>query len=54
MSGLKAKAADADHDGVVTVSELRSFVAKMVETLTHGRQRPTSRQENLEADFAVY
>ncbi len=54
LSGLKAKAADADHDGVVTVSELRSFVAKMVETLTHGRQRPTSRQENLEADFAVY
>jgi len=41
-------------DGEVTVSELRSYVTEQVQELTNGRQKPTSRQENVEFDFRVW
>jgi WD40 repeat protein len=54
LDGLKSGAADRDHDGVVTASELRDLVQTRVRELTQGRQSPTSRRENLAVDFAVY
>ena len=54
INGLKNNKADADSDGEVSVSELRSYVIEQVQELTNGRQKPTSRQENIEFDFRVW
>lgn len=54
LEGLKTRAADEDKNGKITVSELRDYVAGKVLNLTHGRQRPVARQENLESDFEVF
>ena len=47
-------AADANEDNEITVSELKEFLYKKVESLTNGKQKPTARQENLEYDFRVW
>lgn len=54
LKGLKLRAADHDHNGLVTVSELQRYVTKEVKRLTNGGQNPTVRQDNLENDFVVY
>ena len=54
INGLKNGAADANGDGVVTVSELRDYVLREVEALTNGKQKPTCRRENLDFDFRVW
>lgn len=51
--GLKDQRADLNHDGAVTVTELRDYVTKTVLELTDGRQTPTTRRENLELDFTL-
>ncbi len=53
LEGLKGKA-DRNGDHVIRVSELQDYVVKLVEELTEGNQKPTSRRENLEYDFSVY
>lgn len=54
INGLKNNAADTDGNGDVSVSELRSYVIEQVQELTNGKQKPTSRQENVEFDFKVW
>jgi uncharacterized caspase-like protein len=54
LHGLKDKAADADKDGLISVSELQKFVGSEVQRLTKGAQKPTARQENLENDWFVW
>ncbi|HLZ16264.1 MAG TPA: caspase family protein, partial [Cyclobacteriaceae bacterium] len=54
LSGLKNGTADQNHDGQITVTELKDFVSSEVERLTEGRQKPTSRRENLEFDFVIW
>ena len=54
LNGLKNNAADANGNGEVSVSELRSYVIEQVQELTDGKQKPTSRQENIEFDFRVW
>ena len=54
ISGLKNETADQNNDGSITVTELKDFVSKEVERLTDGRQKPTSRRENLEFDFVIW
>jgi WD40 repeat protein len=54
LQGLTAGRADRNGDGVVTVSELQSYVIDEVRRLTRGAQNPTARRENLDFDFAVY
>lgn len=44
-------AADVDHDGVVSVSELFAYVARRVPTLTNGRQHPYHRMEGTDLRF---
>ncbi|MCB0735119.1 MAG: caspase family protein [Flavobacteriales bacterium] len=45
--------ADANSDGLITVTELQNFVRLQVSALTRGAQVPVMRQENLEFDFGV-
>ena len=54
LKGLKEKEADLDKNGTITVNELKNYVSEQVEKLTGGRQKPTSRSENLEFDFKVW
>jgi WD40 repeat protein len=52
LEGLRGQA-DKDKDGIITVSELRSYVSNTVPLLTNGGQKPSVREENLELDFAL-
>ena len=54
--GIEEKEADTDggnSDGVVTVQELQQYVSRKVSELTKGRQKPTSRKENLDNDWRI-
>jgi TolB-like protein len=44
-------AADVDHDGVISASELFAYVARRVPTLTDGRQHPYHRMEGTDLLF---
>ncbi|SHJ98824.1 WD40 repeat [Reichenbachiella agariperforans] len=54
LEGLKSGKSDADGNGEVQVSEIKDYVFDRVTELTHGKQHPTSRRENLEFDFVVW
>ena len=54
INGLQTKSADTNKNGVVNVSELRSFVYAEVNRLSNGKQRPTTRTENLNLDFRIW
>ncbi|MCF8298532.1 MAG: hypothetical protein K9J13_13375 [Saprospiraceae bacterium] len=54
INGIKNKAADENKNKEITVGELQKYVAKEVQTITEGEQKPTARQENLEFDFRVW
>jgi hypothetical protein len=44
----------SDKNGHITISKLKDYVIKRVEEITKGRQKPTTRTENLEYDFVVW
>lgn len=54
LQGLTAGRADRDGDGLITVSELQTYVIDEVRRLTRGAQNPTVRRENLDFDFDLY
>ncbi|HOJ29958.1 MAG TPA: hypothetical protein PL059_12875 [Spirochaetota bacterium] len=54
IEGLTMKKADRNKDGIITISELMSYVANRTRELTGGRQNPTSRKENVEMDFKIW
>jgi len=45
---------DVDRDGGVSATELVRYVRARVEALTGGKQRPVTRGENLDLDFAIH
>lgn len=47
-------AADENNDQEISVSELKTYLYHRVSELTNGKQKPTTREENLEFDFRVY
>jgi hypothetical protein len=49
MQGL----GDLDNNGSIEVLELKKYVESRVLELTEGKQKPTSRQENLENNFRI-
>ena len=54
MKGTKEGAADKNNDKIISVNELQDYVLNEVEKLTNGHQKPTVRQESLEADWRVW
>lgn len=53
LSGLKGRGADSNKDGRIHLSELQSWVSSVVYARSEKRQRPTTRQENPDNDFAL-
>jgi WD40 repeat protein len=54
INGLRDKKADLNNNGQITISELQAYLQKMVPSLTQGRQKPTSRRENIIKDWIVW
>lgn len=54
LMGLKTEKADLNEDGLIYLSELQNYVTEMVKSLSHGKQIPNNRIQNLELDFRVY
>jgi hypothetical protein len=54
LDGLGNKAADTNNDQHISIRELQSFLQQKVPDLTQGRQKPTSRTENLVSDWILF
>ena len=54
LNGLKNYTADLDNDGVIMLSELQEYVVVKVAGLSHGRQVPNTRMQNIELDFRIW
>ncbi|MFL5730759.1 MAG: caspase family protein [Cytophagaceae bacterium] len=54
IKGLKNKEADLNQDGTIMLSELQNYLQKNVSELTGGKQKPTSRIQNLNNDFVIW
>ncbi len=54
LKGLKNGTADLDGDGKIMLLELQEYVVERVTTLSHGKQIPNSRIQNMELDFRVW
>ncbi len=54
LQGALNNDADANNDGILKVSEMKSYVSKEVSRVTHNHQRPVSRQDNSEFDWALW
>src|SRR5690606_37177422 len=53
INGLEHLFADQNKNGKITISEIKNYVSQQVEVITKGKQKPTSRQENVENDFEL-
>jgi hypothetical protein len=53
LHGLESKEADLNKDGKIMLSELEVYLQDEVSRLSNGKQRPTSRIENLQMDFRI-
>jgi WD40 repeat protein len=54
INGLRNKKADLNQDGKIVLSEIEEYLQTKVPELTAGKQRPTSRAENLSNDFVIW
>jgi WD40 repeat protein len=54
LSGLSTGAADANADGQIMLSELKTYLRTEVPRLTNGFQTPTARSENRAMDFRIW
>lgn len=54
ISGIKDKTADKNGDQKIMISELKEYILNEVKILTQGKQKPTTREENIEFDFRVW
>lgn len=54
LNGLKNRTADLDGDGTIMLLELQAYVVDKVRALSHGRQVPNSRIQNIELDFPIW
>ncbi|MFM9943596.1 MAG: caspase family protein [Bacteroidia bacterium] len=54
LNGLKSTTTDKNADGKISVTELKNYVSAEVQVLTAGRQKPTSRKENLDNDWGIW
>src|SRR5690554_1009588 len=54
LNGLTNRTADLNKDGVVMLSELQNYLINKVGRLSHGRQVPTTRVQNIRLDYPVW
>jgi WD40 repeat protein len=54
LNGLTNKTADLNKDGVIMLSELQTYLIENVGKLSHGRQIPTTRVQNIRQDYPVW
>jgi WD40 repeat protein len=54
INGIQSKEADLNKDGEIMLSELQKYVQSKVFELSAGKQKPTSRIENISFDFRVW
>ncbi|SMD32521.1 WD40 repeat [Reichenbachiella faecimaris] len=54
LKGLKDGSADLDGNNKIMLSELQEYIFEQVTKMTGGRQKPTSRVENLKSDFRIW
>lgn len=54
LLGLKTGNADLDGDGKIMLLELQEYVVDRVSELSHGKQVPNTRIQNLELDFRIW
>lgn len=54
INGLGSGKADANKNGIITITELRDYVFDNVSKLTNGLQNTTSRRENTDFDFQLW
>ncbi|MCD6065535.1 MAG: hypothetical protein K0S33_361 [Bacteroidetes bacterium] len=54
LRGLKDNTADLNKDGQIMLSELQQYLTTEVSNLSNGAQQPTSRIENISADFRIW
>ncbi len=54
LMGIKNGKADLNQDGNINLVELQTYVTEKVKALSHGKQIPNTRIQNLELDFRVW
>ncbi len=54
LFGLRNNGADLNGDGKVMLSELQIYVTDRVSELSHGKQTPTTRIQNLALDYRIW
>ena len=54
LLGLKSGKADLDDDGEIMLMELQEYVVSKVSALSHGKQVPNTRIQNMELDFRLW
>ena len=54
VMGLKNQKADLNNDQQIELTELQTYVTEKVKALSHGKQIPNSRIQNLELDFRIW
>ncbi|MFD1552754.1 hypothetical protein DNU06_08690 [Putridiphycobacter roseus] len=54
IRGFKERKADANGDGLIQISEIRTYVNKQVAIMSNNKQRPTAREENIAVDIVIY
>lgn len=54
LNGLTNRTADLDNNGVVMLSELQNYLIDKVGKLSHGKQVPTTRVQNIRLDYPIW
>ena len=54
LNGLTNRTADLNNDGVIMLSELQHYLINKVGKLSHGKQVPTTRVQNIRLDYPVW
>ena len=54
LFGLRNNSADLNEDGIIMLSELQLYVTDRVSKLSHGKQTPTTRIQNITLDYRIW
>ncbi|PKR82203.1 hypothetical protein CW751_02405 [Brumimicrobium salinarum] len=54
LNGLTNRTADKNGDGVIMLSELQKHLISQVDKLSHGKQVPTTRVQNIRLDYPIW